>query len=55
MFLILIVNDQNINVNGVCKNIITLNELIIKSDSSLFHKMQSPVQTIAATQIDYRL
>jgi len=31
---------------GFCKDVVTLNELLIKSGSSLFHKMQSPVHCL---------
>jgi len=31
---------------GFCKDIVTLNELLIKSNSSLFQKMQSPVHCL---------
>jgi len=31
---------------GFCKDIVTLNELLIKSGSSLFRKMQSPVHCL---------
>jgi len=31
---------------GFCKDIVTLNGLLIKSGSSLFHKMQSPVHCL---------
>jgi len=31
---------------GFCKDVVTLNELLIKCGSSLFHKMQSPVHCL---------
>ena len=45
---------------GFCKNVVTLNELLIKSGSALFHKMQSPVHCLnsllpAKKKTDYKL
>ena len=43
-----------------CKDVVTLNELLIKSGSSLFHKMQSPVHCLNSLlppkkETDYKL
>jgi len=43
-----------------CKDVVTLNELLIKSGSALFHKMQSPVHCLnsllpAKKKTDYKL
>jgi len=45
---------------GFCKDVVTLNELLIKSGSSLFHKMQSPLYCLNSLlppkkKTDYKL
>jgi len=45
---------------GFCKDVVTVNELLIKSGSSLFHKMQSPLHCLNSLlplkkKIDYKL
>ena len=45
---------------GFCEDIATLNELLIKSNSSLFQKMQSPVHCLnsllpSKKTVDYQL
>jgi len=45
---------------GFCKDVVTLNKLLIKSGSSLFHKMQSPLHCLNSLRppkkkTDYKL